>query len=125
FGTFLDDNQRLAPFESMPQNHMQPAYRIPDTPGACVAAGTSPKHTIPINRMNTKSIVVEPEGNATLKSGAAVEIMGIAFSGGYSIKDVLVSMDNGKTWAAAELGKDKGRYSWAQWKFTWKPTKQD
>ncbi|MBF0317960.1 MAG: molybdopterin-dependent oxidoreductase [Nitrospirae bacterium] len=102
---------------------MKPAYRIPDTPGACVAPGASPKHTIPINRMNTKSVVVEPEINATLKSGAAVDIMGLAFSGGYSIKDVLVSMDNGKTWAAAELGKDKGRYSWAQWRFTWKPVK--
>ena len=49
--------------------------------------------------------------------------MGIAFSGGYSIKDVIVSTDGGKSWNEAKLGKDLGKYSWIQWSYPWKPKK--
>ena len=108
------------PFEEF---WMKPAYMIPDNPCGCITPGTTPKKTVPINRMTTRSLIVEPLNSASLRTNTSVEIMGIAFSGGYSIKDVIVSVDGGKTWHQAKLGKDLGRYSWIQWFYPWKPSK--
>lgn len=102
---------------------MKSAYRIPDTPCGCVPPGTAPKKTIPIHRMTTRSLIIDPAEKTQIKVNMPVEIMGIAFSGGYSIRDVVVSTDGGKTWKEAKLGQDKGRYSWIQWFYPWKPTK--
>lgn len=102
---------------------MKPAYRIPDNPCGCVEPGTSPKKTVPINRMTTRSLIIEPENGAALKLGRTLRISGIAFSGGYSIKDVIISVDGGKTWHQTELGRDLGRYSWIQWYYNWRPSK--
>lgn len=103
---------------------MNPAYRIPDTPCGCVPPGSKPEKTIPINRMTTRSLIVEPEAGRKLKANKPVTISGIAFSGGYNIKDVIVSVDGGKTWSKATLGKDLGKYSWIQWSYTWRPVKR-
>jgi sulfite dehydrogenase (cytochrome) subunit A len=51
---------------------------------------------------------------AKLKPGATT-LKGIAFDGGKGIKEVAVSTDGGKTWSAAKLGKDLGRYSFRPW----------
>jgi sulfite dehydrogenase len=102
---------------------MKSAYRIPDDPCACVPPGTSPKKTIPINRFDTRSFIVEPADGTALKVNKPVEIMGIAFSGGYGIRDVIVSIDNGRTWNETKLGKDLGKYAWRQWSFAWRPKK--
>lgn len=99
------------------------AYRVPDTPCGCVPPGTAPKKTIPIHRMTTRSFVVDPAEKARVKVNEEREIMGIAFSGGYGIKDVIVSADGGKTWKEARLGKDLGKYSWIQWFCPWRPDK--
>ncbi len=102
---------------------MKGAYRIPDDPCACIPPGSAPNKTTPINRMDTRSVIVEPVEGARLGANGPVEIMGIAFSGGYSIRDVIVSVDGGKTWKEARLGEDKGKYSWIQWFYLWKPEK--
>ncbi len=102
---------------------MKTAYRIPDDPCGCVEPGTAPKKTVPINRMTTRSLLINPEDGSRLKSGQPVELMGVAFSGGYSIKEVLVSVDGGMNWRPARLGKDIGRYSWIQWFYPWQPVK--
>lgn len=103
---------------------MKTAYRIPDTPCGCVEPGGTPKKTTPINRMTTRSLMISPEDGSTLTSGKTTELMGVAFSGGYSIKEVLVSVDGGLSWAPARLGKDLGRYSWIQWFYPWQPTRK-
>ncbi len=97
------------------------AYRIPDTPCGCVAPGSVPGKTVPINRMTTRSLIVEPSNGKRIKANGLYQIMGVAFSGGYSIKEVVVSIDGGKSWGEALLGPDKGRYSWVQWFYPWKP----
>jgi sulfite dehydrogenase len=102
---------------------MKTAYRIPDDPCGCVEPGTAPKKTVPINRMTTRSLLINPEDGTGLKSGQPTELMGVAFSGGYSIKEVLVSVDDGMNWRPAMLGKDIGRYSWIQWFYPWQPAK--
>jgi len=102
---------------------MKTAYRIPDNPCGCVEPGAIPKRTTPINRMTTRSLLITPEDGTTLSSGQQIELMGVAFSGGYGIKEVLVSVDNGMSWRPARLGKDLGRYSWVQWLYPWRPNK--
>ena len=103
---------------------MNPAYRIPDTPCGCVPPGSKPQKTVPVARMTTRSLIIEPAEGAKLKLNKPAEIRGIAFSGGYGIKDVIVSIDGGRTWSKAQLGKDLGKYSWIQFSHTWKPAKR-
>jgi sulfite dehydrogenase len=102
---------------------MKPAYRIPDNSCGCVPPGTKPEKTVPINRMTTRSFIISPSEGESLRKNRPVEISGIAFSGGYSIREVIVSLDEGKTWSEAKLGKDLGKYSWIQWSLPWKPGK--
>ena len=106
------------PFEDF---WMKPAYRIPDNACGCVEPGTAPRKTVPITRMTTRSVIVTPTQGSGLKAKKPVEVMGVAFSGGYGIRDVVVSVDNGKTWNTAGLGRDLGKYSWVQWSYTWQP----
>jgi DMSO/TMAO reductase YedYZ molybdopterin-dependent catalytic subunit len=117
----LSDIMVLAePFEKF---WMKPAYRIPDNACGCVEPGGSPKKTIPINRMTTRSLIIDPSDKKSISANKPVEVMGVAFSGGYGIKDVIVSVDGGKTWNEARLGGDKGKYSWVQFFYPWKPSK--
>ena len=103
---------------------MDPAYRIPANPCACIPPGSKPGKTVPINRMDTRSLIIEPSAGNTLPAGKEVIISGLAFSGGYGIKDVVVSVDGGKVWREAKLGKDLGKYSWIQWSLPWRPSKK-
>jgi sulfite dehydrogenase len=93
---------------------MKSAYRIPDTPCNCVEPGTAPSATIPINRFNVRSFITSLNDGAKLKAATTV-LKGIAFDGGKGIKDVAVSIDGGKNWAQAKLGKDLGNYSFREW----------
>ena len=93
---------------------MKTAYRIPDTPCGCVEPGTAPKATIPINRFTVRSFITNVTDGAKLKAGGA-PLKGIAFDGGKGIKEVAVSIDGGKNWMPAKLGKDLGKYSFREW----------
>jgi sulfite dehydrogenase len=108
------------PFEGF---WVKKAYRIPDDPCGCVPPGTEPKKTVPITRMTTRSLIVDPVAKAEFRVDQPVEIMGIAFSGGHGIKNVVVSVDGGKNWSDAKLGEERGKYSWTQWSHAWRPTK--
>jgi sulfite dehydrogenase len=94
---------------------MKTAYRIPDTPCGCVEPGTAPKATIPINRFTVRSFITNVTDGAKLKPGATT-LKGIAFDGGKGIKEVAVSLDGGRSWTPAKLGKDLGKYSFREWK---------
>src|SRR5450631_3280515 len=94
---------------------MKGAYRIPDNDCNCTEPGTPPKATIPINRFNVRSFITNVADGAKLKPGATT-LKGIAFDGGKGIKEVSVTIDGGKTWTAAKLGKDLGKYSFREWK---------
>jgi len=96
---------------------MNTSYRIPANACACVEPGTTPKSTVPINRLNVRSFITSVNDGAQLPAGHEQRIRGIAFDGGYGIREVSISADAGKTWSAAELGKDLGRYSFREWNF--------
>jgi sulfite dehydrogenase len=94
---------------------MKTAYRVPDTSCACVEPGTAPKATIPINRFDVRSFITSVADGAKLRHGTTT-LKGIAFDGGKGIKEVVVSINGGKTWTPATLGKDLGKYSFREWK---------
>ena len=103
---------------------MSAAYRIPNNPCACVEPGTAPAATVPINRFNVRSFITTPLDGTPVPAGRATTVRGIAFDGGYGITDVAFSGDDGRTWQAATLGKDLGRYSFREWTIPFTPTRK-
>ena len=91
--------------------------RLPDSGHACncVEPGTAPKATIPINRFTVRSFITNVTDDAKVKARKTTRLKGIAFDGGKGIKEVAVSIDGGKTWTPAKLGKDLGKYSFREW----------
>ncbi len=102
---------------------MGTAYRIPDTDGACVMPGTTPKSTVPIKRFNVRSFITSHTDGATLNAGREALVRGIAFDGGNGIAEVLFSADGGQSWRPAMLGKDLGKYSFREWTIPFTPPK--
>jgi sulfite dehydrogenase (cytochrome) subunit A len=100
---------------------MKPAYRIPDTPCGCVEPGTTPRNTVPIHRMTVRSFIASPAGGVRVPASQPVRFKGIAFDGGYGIREVLISDDVGATWHRATLGPDLGRYAFREWSVIWRP----
>ncbi|CAA2136757.1 molybdopterin-dependent oxidoreductase [Hyphomicrobium sp. ghe19] len=94
---------------------MKTAYRIPDNSCACVPPGTKPDKTVPIGRFNVRSFITNVQDGATVRASTDTLLRGMAFDGGSGIKEVAISSDGGKTWSAAELGEDLGKYSFRTW----------
>ena len=100
---------------------MNPAYRIPDNDCNCVAPGTAPSKTIPINQFTIRSFITNFTDNSVVTVGKPVQARGIAFDAGYGIKKVLFSQDNGQNWTEARLGQDLGRFSFREWRIEFTP----
>jgi len=76
---------------------------------------------VPINRFNVRSFITSHADGAKLTAKQPALIKGIAFDGGSGIREVLFSGDAGKSWQAAELGRDLGRYSFREWTIAFTP----
>lgn len=100
---------------------MNPAYRIPDNDCGFIEPGTTPAKTIPIKRFNVRSFITSLTDGIKVRAGEQITVKGIAFDGGYGIREVMFSED-GKTWKSAELGQDLGKYSFREWQIPFKPT---
>ena len=95
---------------------MHPAYTIPDNwPHANMTPGEKDVKFVPINRMVPRSFFTNLADGATVAAARAVELRGIAFGGDAGVRMVQVSSDGGRTWRAAQLGHDHGRFSFRQW----------
>jgi len=94
---------------------MTTAYRIPDNACACVPPGTAPMKTVPINRFTVRSFITNLRDGATVRARRPLLVRGIAFDGGYGIREVTLSTDGGRTWKEATLGSDLGKYSFRPW----------
>lgn len=101
--------------------YMAAGYRIPNTPSGCIEPGTTPASTVPITRFKIRSFITSHAEGAAVKAGEAALLRGIAFDSGQGITEVLVSADGGKSWDAAQLGKDLGKYSFREWTYAWTP----
>lgn len=100
---------------------MATAYRIPNTPGACLPPGTVPKSTVPIGRFNVRSFLTSHTEGGVLPLGRPALLRGIAFDGGSGISEVVVSSDGGNVWKKAQLGADLGNYSFREWTLPFVP----
>ena len=102
---------------------MNPAYRIPLGKFPLVARFTSQDTAVntPITEMVVNSLIASPADGANAKMGAPVTIGGIAWDAGYGINAVEVSSDGGKTWIAATLGEDLGRFAFRTFSYKFSP----
>jgi DMSO/TMAO reductase YedYZ molybdopterin-dependent catalytic subunit len=100
---------------------MKTAYTIPDTPHANMKPGQTGVPMVPINKLNPRSFITNIKAGATIAVGKATEVRGIAFGGDVGVKAVDFSSDGGKTWQAARLGRDEGKYSFRQWHARFRP----
>lgn len=100
---------------------MAPGYRVPSGMFPVVQRFTSQETAnspnTPITEIVVNSMITNLGEGATVKAGQPVEVKGIAWDGGYGIAEVALSIDEGRTWALAELGRDLGRFAWRQWSF--------
>jgi DMSO/TMAO reductase YedYZ molybdopterin-dependent catalytic subunit len=100
---------------------MDKAYRIPTS----ADGGETPEHlateTIPINRLNLRSLFVRPEPGEKIAARTPVELQGLAFDSGTGIARVEVSTDGGRNWEVARLDSELGKYSWRRWRLRWTP----
>ena len=98
---------------------MKSAYRIPLGKFPLVSRFTSQDTdtNTPITEMVVNSLITSHADGASVKAGAKVSIGGIAWDGGYGIREVEVSADGGKNWSTATLGQDIGRYAFRIFNF--------
>jgi sulfite oxidase len=73
----------------------------------------------PITELFVKSIITEAPSRAG--TGSSVTVRGIAFSGVPDISKIEVTDDGGRTWRAAELGREHDPYAWRLWSFQYAP----
>jgi DMSO/TMAO reductase YedYZ molybdopterin-dependent catalytic subunit len=72
--------------------------------------------------VKTMSKFTTPSRRAAPKAGEEVGVGGVAYAGDRAIKGVELSLDDGKTWIAAETKPPLGPYTWVLWGALWKPT---
>lgn len=98
---------------------MAKAYRIPKGMFPVVDRFLSQEaeSNTPITEMVVNSLILAPADGASLAEGRALEVRGVAWDGGAGIVSVDVSLDDGRSWRAAELGEDLGRFAWRQWRY--------
>jgi DMSO/TMAO reductase YedYZ molybdopterin-dependent catalytic subunit len=91
------------------------AYTIPDTPHANIKPGETDVKMVPINRMVPRSFVTNMVSGSKVRAAAPMLLRGIAFGGDCGVASVDFSIDRGRSWHQAQLGKDEGEYGFRQW----------
>lgn len=100
---------------------MNKAYLIPkNVRNANESPDSLAKETVPISKLDIRSIFVSPEPDSTIIVNQQCVIEGLVFDGGDSIVKVEIST-NGKTWNNATLCSYLGKYAWRRWKYNFIP----
>ena len=99
------------------------AYRIPKGKFPVVDRFVSQESetTTPVTEMVVNSLITNVTDGQRFSAGHAVSAKGIAWDGGYGIRRVECSIDEGRTWQATDLGADLGRFSFRPWQFAFTP----
>ena len=71
--------------------------------------------------MVVNSLITLPAEGQRFGTGRPVDINGIAWDGGYGIRLVEASTDDGRTWHEADLGRDDGRFAFRPWSYRFTP----
>ncbi len=98
---------------------MNTAYRVPKGKFAFADRFLSQESdaSTPITEMVVNSLITNIRDGQRVAVGQDVDIRGIAWDAGYGIRGVDVSTDGGRTWRAADLGDDLGRFSFRSWRY--------
>jgi len=75
----------------------------------------------PLTTIRPRSQLVSPTDGATLPRGK-VRLRGLAWSGAAPVERVEVSVDDGRTWRAADWTSEPARYAWRGWDSRWEAT---
>jgi DMSO/TMAO reductase YedYZ molybdopterin-dependent catalytic subunit len=75
----------------------------------------------PLTTIPPRSLLVAPKDGTTLPRGE-VRLRGLAWSGEAPVERVEVSVDDGRTWQAADWTSEPARYAWRTWDFRWQAT---
>jgi hypothetical protein len=65
--------------------------------------------------MVPRSFITSIRSCAQVAAGRPTPVRGIAFGGDAGVARVDLSSDNGRTWQAAQLGKDECKYGFRRW----------
>jgi DMSO/TMAO reductase YedYZ molybdopterin-dependent catalytic subunit len=105
---------------------MKTAYRIPVGKFPLVARFISQETAAntPITEIVVNSFITNPADGARAKAGRKTAISGIAWDGGYGIRSVEISADNGKSWTEASLGEDPGKFAFRTWRYEFIPKRR-
>ena len=98
---------------------MRGAYRIPTGMFPTVQRFASQENEMntPITEMVVNSLIAAPAEGTRARVGESLNVTGLAWDGGYGIRSVAVSTDNGTTWREAALGSDLGRFAFRPWSY--------
>jgi DMSO/TMAO reductase YedYZ molybdopterin-dependent catalytic subunit len=99
---------------------MKTAYKKPNIPVA-PGATADPATMVSLTGLTVKSLITAPKEGWRLGRGP-VTVTGVAYAGEKDIVAVDISTDLGRTWKPAKLGKNRARYAWQLWEYTWDAT---
>ena len=104
---------------------MNPAYRVPKGKFAFSDRFVTQENdaSTPITEMVVNSLITNIKDGQRIAVGQDTVVRGVAWDAGYGIRAVDVSPDGGRTWYAAELGQDLGRFSFRTWSYGFRPAK--
>ena len=97
---------------------MAKAYQIPATADAGVAPGTAEFPKCPIGAMVPRSFITGMADGQAIVAGSPFFVRGLAMGGASGVARVDLSMDGGRSWRPARLGRDEGRYGFRLWEAT-------
>ncbi len=100
---------------------MNTAYRIPKGKFPIVDRFTSQESetSTPITEILVNSLITNVTNGRRFEADQPVFVKGIAWDGGYGIRAVEVSIDEGRTWQSAALGENLGKHSFRTWQYTY------
>jgi DMSO/TMAO reductase YedYZ molybdopterin-dependent catalytic subunit len=98
---------------------MTTAYRLPKGryPSVDRFLSQESETTTPITEIDVTSVITNISEGSRFRVGTPILVKGIAWDPGFGISRVEVSVDEGGTWRAAQLGADLGRFSFRTWQF--------
>ena len=100
---------------------MDSAYRIPDNECECETQDNIVSKTKPITTMNVKSYIGYPTSKTQISVDSNILVKGVAFDSGHGIKEVLISLNGGKSWESSELERELSPHAFRVFKFGFRP----
>jgi DMSO/TMAO reductase YedYZ molybdopterin-dependent catalytic subunit len=74
---------------------------------------------LPVTAIEPKALLARPSLSEVIPAGKPYRLFGAAWAGENAVKKVEVSLDGGKTWAAAKLLAEPKPIQWVLWEYAW------